>query len=143
MLPLTAAPAETSLHGAQARERLRWVALPAAEPLRAGEAARRLLVDRRHDRAVHEQAVGALLRELREQLLGEPFTPWCDGGLGRDPVEVVVQLLRLHDLRRADEVRRPDGHDPREPLHEPLAGLAVADEELDLEVAPRARDEAR
>src|SRR5919198_406784 len=98
---MLAPPAEPALDRAQPRQRLRRVALPPAEPHRTREAVRRLLVDRRHDRAVDEQAVGALARELREQILGEPLAARRD------------------------------------------AGLEVADEELDLEVAPRARDEAR
>src|ERR671933_1836057 len=99
MLPLPAAPAEASLDGAQAGERLRGVSLTSAQPRGAGEAARRLLVDRRHDRAVDEQAVGALARQLREQVLGEPLAAGRHRGLGCDAIEVIVELLRLHDLR--------------------------------------------
>src|SRR5947207_14978893 len=115
MLPLPAAPAEPPLDCAQALEGLRWVALSTAEPLRAGEAARRLLIDRRHDRPVDEQAVGPLARELRKQILGEPLATGRDRGLGGDAIEALVELLRLDDLRRADEMRRPDRHDPPEP----------------------------
>src|SRR5919198_1451085 len=78
---MLAPPAEPALDRAQPRQRLRRVALPPAEPHRTREAVRRLLVDRRHDRAVDEQAVGALARELREQILGEPLAARPHGSI--------------------------------------------------------------
>ena len=64
--------AQPPFDGAEPGERLRRVSPAAREPDGAFEAPRGLLVDRRHDGPVDEQAVSALPRQLGEQVLGEP-----------------------------------------------------------------------
>ena len=86
---------------------------------------------------------GALPDQRGQELVGEPLPPDGDGAAGGDAVEVVVELLALGHRRPADEVRRPERHDPGDLLDERAPGLELADEELELDLPVAARDDAQ
>src|SRR5690348_16604631 len=66
-----------------------------------------LVVDDGHDRAVDEQALGRpLLDQGRKEVVREPLAAHRDRAAGRDPVEVVVELLRVAHGGTPDESGR-------------------------------------
>ncbi len=81
-----------------------------------------------------ERVAGALLEEVREELLGEPFAAGSDRRVQADPREVVREILDVLDPGTTDERRRPLGEDADDVLDEPFPRLPLRDEDLDREL---------
>src|SRR6185437_2473226 len=105
----------------------------------ARELARGGLVDLPHHRPVDDHILAALLHQVGQERLDEPFPAVGDGRPGADADEVVVEVLDLLDPRRPHEPGRPRRHQAGHLCDELAAGFLTGREELYLGLAGAAR----